>query len=247
MTELKSLPWAVKSINGRVVTGIASVFGVIDSYDDIVWPGSFAKTLREQAGRIKHLWQHDMWEPPIAVIKSLREISLDDLPDSIRAKYPEAMGGLEVTREYLETERGNEILAGLKTGAITEMSFMYNTVKYDFEEIETDGRGKVQVRNLRELRLWETSDVLWGANEATVASKSKDPVALRMKTLIDQIEKYQELVKENSRDLDAARLKTALNAVKTALEPTEPVAKINHSDYLRLKMRAAEQALGLQK
>jgi hypothetical protein len=79
-----------------------------------------------------------------------------------------------VKRRYLETERGNEILAGLKADppAITEMSFGYDAVKYDFEEIKPGEEDSypVMIRNLREVRLWDTSDVNWGMNEATVAS-----------------------------------------------------------------------------
>jgi hypothetical protein len=75
-----------------------------------------------------------------------------------------------VTRKYLDTDRGNEILEGIKAGAINEMSFGFNPIKYDFEDV--DG---MLVRNLKEVRLWDTSDVNWGANPATVASKAAVP------------------------------------------------------------------------
>jgi len=81
-------------------------------------------------------------------------------------------GGLLVAREYLETERGNEVLAGIRAGAINEMSFAYDMVKCDFEEVEDDAKGLVMVRNLRECKLYDTSDVVFGMNPATVASKA---------------------------------------------------------------------------
>ena len=43
-----------------------------------------------------------------------------------------------VTRTYLDTPRANEVLAGLKAGAIAEMSYAYDVTKWDYEEI--DGR-----------------------------------------------------------------------------------------------------------
>ncbi|NSW52200.1 MAG: HK97 family phage prohead protease [Anaerolineae bacterium] len=167
----------VKAIDGRRVTGIAAVFGNVDDGGDRIFPGAFGKTIQEQGQRIKHLWMHNSWDPPTAVIKGLREVGRDDLPDETQEKYPEAMGGLEVTREYLDTERGEEILKGIQAGAITEMSFMYQRVKWDYEERE---EGKETIRNLRELRLWETSDVVWGMNAATSASKALDGLGNRL-------------------------------------------------------------------
>ena len=47
------------------------------------------------------------------------------------------------------------------------MSFGYDTVKVDFDE-DKDGKKR---RNLKELKLWDTSDVNWGMNTLTMASK----------------------------------------------------------------------------
>jgi len=165
--ERKYIPQFTKAIEGRTVTGIASVFGNIDSYGDIMHPGSFTKTIKEGMRRVRHLWQHDTFAPPIAAIKGMREVGMEELPEQVRDEFPDAIGGLEVSREYLNTERGNEVLEGIRSGAINEMSFGFNPVKEDFEDV--DGRA---VRNIREVRLWDTSDVNWGANPATAASKS---------------------------------------------------------------------------
>lgn len=55
------------------------------------------------------------------------------------------------------------------------MSFGYDVVKFNTETIDVgDGKGDV-VRNLIELTLWDTSDVNWGMNPATVASKAAVP------------------------------------------------------------------------
>jgi len=237
-TEMKALPVFVKEINGRTVTGYASVFGVLDSYDDIVHPGAFAKTIQEQAGRVKHLWQHDTWSPPIAVIKELREAGRDELPAEVLEKYPESTGGLLVVREYLNTERANEVFEGIKSGAITEMSFMYNTIRSDYEEREINGQN-TYVRNLLELRLWETSDVNWGANEATVASKD-GPLGARIGHLIQEAEGLKNLINKKSRGLDAARLKDAIEMLKTALDTEPDGQEPNHSDDVQTRKQAAE-------
>lgn len=167
--ELKAAPHYVKAINGRTVTGIFSVFGNRDSYDDIIYAGSFLKTIRERGSKILHLWQHDTDEPPIARVESLREIGRAELPQSVQLEYPDATGGCEVTRTYLETPRANEVFTNLKAEVPLQMSFMFEMVKW--ESIEDDESNWGYTRHIRELRLWETSDVNWGANPATIASK----------------------------------------------------------------------------
>lgn len=157
-------------VSDRTVTGIFSVYGNIDSYSDIAHPGMMSKTLRERGDRILHLWQHNMEEPPIAVIESIREVSRDQLPAETLVRAPDALGGAEVTRRYLDTPRGNEVLEAIRGGSPLEMSFAFNPVVYDFTEMARSPLGVV--RNLREIKLLETSDVLFGANDATVARKS---------------------------------------------------------------------------
>lgn len=178
MPEFKSLPGTIKAIEGRTVVGIASVFGNVDSADDRIWPGAFAKTLTERASKFRHLWNHDFFSPPTARLDKVAEVGRDALPEKILALAPDAMGGLEVTRTYLDTPRGNEVLAGIEAGAIDEMSIGLDAMKFDFAEV--DGR---RVREIREIRLWDTSDVLWGMNEATTAAKLHMPIDLLLKHL----------------------------------------------------------------
>lgn len=166
MREMKVAPQHIKTISGRTITGLFSVFGNIDSYGDIVTPGAFTKTFNDRGGEIFHLWQHDFASPAIAVVKDLRELRQDELPDAVKAKHPDATGGAEVTREYLDTPRGNEIMAGLHAGVPYKMSFAFDPIKVAMTEQDDQS-----VRLLREVRIYETSDVLWGANDATVASK----------------------------------------------------------------------------
>lgn len=178
--ELKSIPNAVKAVEGRQVIGVASVFGNVDDQADRIWPGAFQKTISERRTKFRHLWNHDFFSPPIASIDDIKEIGRDELPEAVLSQAPEAMGGLQVTRTYLDTPRGNEVLAGIKAGAINEMSIGLDPVRFDFSEV--DG---TRTRELRELRLYDTSDVLWGANSATSAMKSA-----ALDALLKQLEDY---------------------------------------------------------
>lgn len=174
--EYKSTITDFEETDDRAIAGFASVAGNIDGGNDRIWSGAFRKTLKENSERVQHLWQHDMMQPPTAVIVDLKEVKRIDLPPKMQDKYPQATGALLVVRRYLDTPRGDEVLTGIKSGAIKEMSIGYDPIKFDFEELtpgsETNERMSI-VRNLRELRLWDTSDVNWGMNALTQARTKK--------------------------------------------------------------------------
>lgn len=250
--EYKAIELETKEIaeDGRTVTGIAAVFGNIDSGGDRIHKGAFKKTLKENATRIKHLWQHDMGAPPVAVIKELREIDRDELPAGVAKAWPEATGGLLVARKYLDTPRGNEVLAGVTAGAIAEMSFAYDPLKYDFEE---DKVNKTIIRNLREVRLYETSDVLWGMNSATVASKSVDHRIEQLDRLMADLRDTADLEGKAGRVLSArnlGRLRDALQVLSEILAAAEPqededakARALALTEALRARIEIAEREL----
>jgi HK97 family phage prohead protease len=166
--EWKVFSSQVKQIEGRVVTGIASVFGVVDDGGDRLHRGAFTKTLQERGPRIRFLWGHDASKPPTAVIREIREVGPEELPSDLQAQG--ATGGLLVVREYLPTSRGEEVLTALKAGAITEMSFGFDPIKVSYST-----QGDRTIREVHEVRLWEVSDVLWGMNSYTLAVKMVIP------------------------------------------------------------------------
>jgi Caudovirus prohead serine protease len=165
--EFKTLRTATKSIDGRTVVGIVAVHGNIDDGGDRSWPGSFGDLTVDGRMRARFLWMHNAMDPPTASINYVREIPKAQLPDRVRSYAPDATGGVEVSRTYLDTPRANEVLAGITAGAIDEMSYAYQATRYDFEEIE----GKT-IRNLYAMEIYDLSDVTWGMNPATAASKA---------------------------------------------------------------------------
>lgn len=182
MREYKSLPQFIKSIEGRTVTGVFAVHGNVDSGLDRSWPGSFTKTFTEGRSRVRFLWNHDFSAPPIAAIKSLRELGRAELPPEVLEYAPEATGGAEVIREYLATPRADEVLAGIQAKAILEMSYGYNPIKFDFT-VTGEGDQQRRIRELREMRVLDVSDVNWGMNDATVGAKAGLPLELIAQSL----------------------------------------------------------------
>ena len=54
--------------------GYASVFGMVDSQNDVIMKGAFSRTLKKRRGEVKLLWQHQVDEP-IGVFTLIREDS----------------------------------------------------------------------------------------------------------------------------------------------------------------------------
>lgn len=240
--EIKTMPHFMKGIDGRRVTGITAVMGNVDDGGDRIIAGAFSKTLAENARRIRHLWQHgaDGWDygvtPPIAAITRIQEIGRDALPAEALALAPLATGGLEVEREYLPTPRGDEILAAYQAGIELEMSIGYETIIGKWIEDDSQRVSFGHYRDLIEIKLFDTSDVNWGMNSATVGSKGFERrLALlveRMKTL--RVEEFEAAELDGSLPSDLLNEFRALCAgfavkaiepeslIESAVEPQEP-------------------------
>lgn len=192
MKEFKTIPQFVSDIDDRTVSGICAVFGNVDYGGDRLHAGAFAKTLQEGKTRIKFLWNHgaDGYDifvtPPIAVIKSIREVGRENLPKKVLEYAPQATGGLEVKREYLRTERATEVLEAIRAGVDLEMSFGYDAIKFDWSKEDIEGKS-VDVRELREVRLWDVSDVNYGMNPATVGAKGAELIYERVRALVEEV------------------------------------------------------------
>jgi len=171
MMERKTV-FEFKQIADRVVTGYPSVFGNVDDGGDLVLPGAYTKTLQERGSRVRFFWQHDHAQPPIAKVLEMAEIGRDALPPEVLARAPGATGALRVKREYLATPRGEEVLTGIREGAIEELSIGYDPIQARKPTTE-ESKGELPPRRvLQEIRLWELSDVNWGMNAAAVTVKS---------------------------------------------------------------------------
>jgi uncharacterized protein len=128
--------------------GHFSIFGNVDDGSDIAHPGMFQKTITERAKRVKVFYVHD-WNkligPPPTVLQE------------------DAVGLFAGGRLTLDSFWGKEAWALMKDGALTEGSFGYEAVKFDFENMP----GGMNVRNLREVKLYEISPVPLGMNALT--------------------------------------------------------------------------------
>jgi HK97 family phage prohead protease len=126
--------------------GYGSVFGVVDSYQEVVAPGAFTDSLAELAGKgrtVPVLWQHRQ-DQPIGVYDSITE---DDT-------------GLLVKGRLLinDVAQAKEAHALMKAGAVTGLSIGYWVRESSFDE-------KTGIRTLTKLDLVEVSLVTFPAND----------------------------------------------------------------------------------
>lgn len=159
--EIKHLQYAfeVKASDIRedgTFLGYGSIFGNVDSYDDVVAPGAYAMSIADfskGSARLPMLWQHNTSQP-IGIFPTLKEDS--------RGLYLEGAINLDV-------QAGREAYALLKQGAISGLSIGYRPVTSEYRD---DG-----IRILKEVKLYEISLVTFPANdEARVTGVKCDSV-----------------------------------------------------------------------
>lgn len=175
--ERKTFPAVVTKTDADqgIVSAVFAVFGNIDEGNDVVHPGAFAKTFAERGQKVLVLDQHQTDSIMRALGKpvSLRELERDDLPDEMKAQHPNAVGGAEAEIQFLmDTPEGKGAFIRLKAGAVSEWSFGYDVLDADFSKATRDGE-EITIRNLRTLKLYEVSPVLWGMNQATLTTGAK--------------------------------------------------------------------------
>lgn len=205
--DYKSIPFTnIKAAaKGRERSGIAAVFGNVDAVGDRMMPGAFVRTIEGGAKRARFLWNHSYQHPPTASIKELREVGRDELPPEVLAKAPEATGGLLVKREYFNNELSNWILEAIDADEINEMSFAYEIVLSSqvVEPLPEDSEKTRHINEIREVKLFDCSDVLWGCNAATVAAGAKNLGMLPLGVIASQLVMLQAELKAGRRNSDS--------------------------------------------
>ena len=150
--------------DSRTVTVYYSAFGSLDSDGDIIMPGAFTKSIKENGpqakNRIWHLFNHST-DKPVSKPKELVEDAF----------------GLKAVVKMPNTTLGRDTYELYKDGHITEHSIGFQTIK---------SQSKTMGNEITEIRLFEGSSVLWGANSNTPTVMVKSEIK---STIIDEIAK----------------------------------------------------------
>ncbi|OAT74901.1 primosome assembly protein PriA [Mangrovibacter phragmitis] len=153
------VPLKLKSVSDAgEFEGYGSVFGVKDSFDDIVVPGAFSNSLagwKSKNALPSMLWQHQMSEP-IGIYTEMRE---DDV-------------GLYVKGRLLidDDPLARRAHAHMKAGSLTGLSIGYVLKDWEYDRTK-------EAFLLKDIDLWEVSPVTFPSNDEARVSGVKSAFA----------------------------------------------------------------------
>jgi HK97 family phage prohead protease len=127
-----------KRKDNTVISGYASVFGVIDTHNDVVVKGAFKNT---ESRKVKLLWQHDVTKP-IGIISLLKE---------------DEYGLLLEAEININTVAGAEAAELIKQKAVAGLSIGFSINSSDYN--------KEGSRVISDIELREISIVTFPANQ----------------------------------------------------------------------------------
>jgi HK97 family phage prohead protease len=170
MYEIKNISGAITDVDAKssTVKGYFSVFNNKDSDNDVILPGAYTKSLKENGQRVLHLYQHDPMRP-LSSVKSGKLILKED------------NHGLAFESTISPTSWGKDVIQLIQDGVLNENSVGFRTVK---------SLDKKDYRELVELKLFEGSSVSWGANPEAVIVKSElneDFLTTKMNTVLKAV------------------------------------------------------------
>jgi HK97 family phage prohead protease len=245
-----SIGGVIKDVDVKTgtVTGYFSIFGNVDSDGDMIMPGAFKRTLTNNYSRQKHLIDH------IASIKNVvagtRKGNLTLKEDSV---------GLYFESKIALTTAGKDLLIQYDRGDIDEHS-----IGYEVKKQQKAG----SYNELLELKLWEGSTVVWGANELAGVTGMKsmtkpELVKKQMEDLLrdikagsidpeelcDTLELTFKQLEQHIIDLSTTSTQPALVApdpqkgVKSDDLPTDEIISLLQLNHLQLKRQVHETQL----
>ncbi len=180
-------PYVIKSVSNttkdidiskRIVTGAFNTYRFIDSDGDMLLPGCAKKSINERGvnstkgNKIKHLKDHD-WNQNIARLNVLDERTVEINGKERDVIYHESF--------YPKSQDSTDLLIKIQEGLYDSRSIGFQYVQMDYyDEKDPDfdkylamainpelGEANGHLWVIKEIRLWEGSDVTFGANELT--------------------------------------------------------------------------------
>lgn len=155
----------------KTVTGYFAAFDNVDADNDVFLQGAFSKSIKERGpegkDHIFHLLAHNIYQPL-------------GKPSILR----EDKKGLYFETPVADTTYGIDTLKLYEGGVYKEHSVGFITIQSDKRK-DAANEEETEITEIKEVKLFEGSTVLWGANDQTPFSGFKE----EMKTRIDFVTK----------------------------------------------------------
>ena len=216
----------------RTVKACWSRIGNVDLDNDIIVAEAFTKTIKERGPKGKNMiWSlvdhkadmaHTLGKPKELYIEGDMLVAVTDL---------------------IETECGEDAIKLYEAGLINQHSIGFSTLKSDVNQ-------KTGVRTITELKLYEGSAVLWGANPETPTlgfksefKETKENLSIRLENLIkafrggtftdDTFALMEIQIKQIQAELLALEITETITQSAEAIEPTPVVEEKNDEEVLK--------------
>jgi HK97 family phage prohead protease len=216
----------------RTVKACWSRIGNLDLDNDIIIASAFTKTIAERGPLGKNMvWSlvdhradmaHTLGKPKELYIEGDMLIAVTDL---------------------VETECGEDAIKLYEAGLINQHSIGFSTIKSEYDS-------QTGVRTITELKLYEGSAVLWGANPETPTlgfkgeyKNTKETLSLRLENLIkafrggtftdDTFALMEIQIKQIQAELVALEVAETITQPAEAVEPTPAVEEASNEEVLK--------------
>ncbi len=216
----------------RTVKACWSRLGNVDLDGDIIVAEAFTKTIKERGPEGKNMiWSlvdhkadmaHTLGKPKELYIEGDMLVAVTDL---------------------IETECGEDAIKLYEAGLINQHSIGFSTLKSDVNQ-------KTGVRTITELKLYEGSAVLWGANPETPTlgfkgefKETKENLSIRLENLIkafrggtftdDTFALMEIQIKQIQAELLSLEITETITQSEPSIEPTPEVEEKNNEEVLK--------------
>jgi HK97 family phage prohead protease len=216
----------------RTVKACWSRIGNVDLDNDIIVAEAFTKTIKERGPKGKNMiWSlvdhkadmaHTLGKPKELYIEGDMLVAVTDL---------------------IETECGEDAIKLYEAGLINQHSIGFSTLKSDVNQ-------KTGVRTITELKLYEGSAVLWGANPETPMlgfkgefKETKENLSIRLENLIkafrggtftdDTFALMEIQIKQIQAELLTLEITETITQSEPSIEPTPEVEEKSNEEVLK--------------
>lgn len=207
----------VKDIDSKegIVIGYFSKFGNVDSDNDIMQRGCYAKSISEKGpnsarSRIAHLWSHDTREP-IGKLLKLEEDSY----------------GLRFESKMSRSTKGRDVLIMYEEEIINEHSVGFRAIKWE-DKVEDESKPWDRIRTYKECELWEGSSVVFGANHDTPTIGVKDASYEGVAKAVERLERLQKLLRTGKNLSDEAFIQMEIECAQIVKDLSSLAAEEPH-------------------
>ena len=216
----------------RTVKACWSRIGNVDLDGDIIVAEAFTKTIKERGPKGKNM----IW--------SLVDHKADMSHTLGKPKELYIQGDMLVAvTDLIETECGEDAIKLYEAGLINQHSIGFSTLKSDVDQ-------KTGIRTITELKLYEGSAVLWGANPETPTlgfkgefKETKENLSLRLENLIkafrggsftdDTFALMEIQIKQIQAELLTLEIAETITQPEESVEPTPAVEEASNEEVLK--------------